>query len=574
MVYVFGTLLGLALVGFSIAKPVDHAIRDAPPTHEARSAIPSGFVDAGPASSNTMLKLRFALAQLTPDAIVNALYSVSDPKSAQYGRYLSKSEVEQLVAPKPDAVSAVNAWLQENGFTGSPLSPAGDWVGFEIPVEKANDLFHANFSVFTHGVSGARIVRTMSYSLPESLEGHVDLVHPTTSFPDPSAKGMIEAVQRPVPAPQSLNGKRDLAANCTNGTIPACLQELYNIPLTPAKNPSNRIGVTGRYGNIAHYAGLKQFLTLYRPDMDPNTNFTVDSVDGGVNDQDGPSASEADLDIQYTVGLATDVPVVFIYVNWNTTDGALDGYLDEVNQLLAEENPPQVLTTSYGAPETALSFALTDKLCKQYAQLGARGVSILYASGDSGVGCPEGDDTRFQPTFPSNCPFVTSVGGTAGFAPETAWPGSSGGFSNYYPRPAYQDAAVQAYLAQNSSDPSAFNVSGRAFPDVSAKADGFIVYIEGLYGLTGTSASSPTVASVIALLNDRLASEGKPPLGFLNPWLYSDAATAFTDVTTGNSTITCSAGAVPRGFDAVSGWDPVTGLGSPNFEELADILGF
>ena len=48
------------------------------------------------------------------------------------------------------------------------------------------------------------------------------------------------------------------------------------------------------------------------------------------------------------------------------------------------------------------------EMCKQYAQLGARGVSILYASGDSGVGCPEGDDTRFQPTFPSNCPLYVS----------------------------------------------------------------------------------------------------------------------------------------------------------------------
>ena len=112
--------------------------------------------------------------------------------------------------------------------------------------------------------------------------------------------------------------------------------------------------------------------------MDPNTNFTLDSVDGGTNDQDGPSADESvsicatsygsnkltgtrqDLDIQYTVGLATDIPVVLVFIGLNTTDGDLDGFLDEANHLLAEEHPPQVLTTSYGFTEGALSFALTE----------------------------------------------------------------------------------------------------------------------------------------------------------------------------------------------------------------------
>ena len=67
-----------------------------------------------------------------------------------------------------------------------------------------------------------------------------------------------------------------------------------------------------------------------------------------------------ELDIQYTVGLATDVPVEYIMVGVEWQDGALEGYLDEVNTLLSMDSPPQVLTTSYGMSEDSLSFELTE----------------------------------------------------------------------------------------------------------------------------------------------------------------------------------------------------------------------
>ncbi|EIW56212.1 subtilisin-like protein [Trametes versicolor FP-101664 SS1] len=543
--------------------------------HEARSSVPLDFFNTGPAPAEETLKLRFALAQSTPYAIVDALYKVSDPKSPQYGQHLSKSEVEKLVAPSSAAVDAVNAWLQQNSLNGTALSPSGDWVGFEVPVGKANTLFNANFSVFEHGTSGKQAIRTMLYSLPPSLQGHVDLIHPTTSFPAPVAKGEIVGIKRSV-EPVRL-AKRNLTADCTDETIPECVQFLYDIPLTPATNASNRLGVTGRFGNSAHFSFLQQFLEMFRPDMNSSITFSVVGIDGGTNDQTGPSVSEGELDIQYTVGLATNVPVTYYFLGDDFQDDGLDGYLDEVNTILAEENPPQVLTTSYGMTESAISFALTDKLCKAYAQLGARGTSILFASGDSGVGCPaEGDDLVFQATFPSNCPYVTSVGGTSGFPNEVSWPGSSGGFSNYFARPSYQDAAVDTFLAQlGDKNAGAFNRTGRAFPDISAAANGYIIFAAGLTGITGTSASSPVTASIIALLNDRLLSAGKPPLGFLNPWLYSEAAASFKDIVSGNNSIICDRTnpQLPRGFDTAVGWDPVTGLGTPSFTKLLALLG-
>ncbi|KAI0659022.1 subtilisin-like protein [Cubamyces menziesii] len=565
-------LAAFVLLGVATANPLK-ARSSSFRVHELRETLPQGFTEVGPAHPQQTLNLRLALAQSNPSGIVDTLYEVSDPDHASYGQYLSKEEVERFVAPQPSTLDAVNSWLQENNLTSKTLSPAGDWISIQVPVSKANELFNTNFTVFSHSGTGAQTIRTLAYSLPESLQGHVDLVYPTVSFPTsfaPKAPS-ASAVQGSYHAAVSRDG---ISTACANGTTPACLQALYDIPLTPAVNADNQLGVTGFYGNTAHYAWLETFLETYRPDMDPATNFSVYGIDGGDNDQNYPSVLEGELDIQYTVGLATDVPVTYYFIGPNTQDGDLDGFLDEANAILALDKLPQVLTTSYALEESSLSFALADKLCQAYAQISARGTTLLFASGDGGPGCGNDDGSLFQPMFPSTCPFVTSVGGTQNFSPEEAWVGSSGGFSNYYSRPPYQDQAVSAYLAAlGDANKGSFNASGRGFPDISAKADFFVVYAAGYYfPAFGTSAASPTVASIIALINDRLESAGRPQLGFLNPWLYKTGYQAFTDITTGNSTLQCSDDGPSHAWNASTGWDPVTGLGTPRFDKLLDLL--
>ena len=156
---------------------------------------------------------------------------------------------------------------------------------------------------------------------------------------------------------------------------------------------------------------------------------------------------------------------------------------------------------------------------------------------------------------------------------------------------------MSSYLSRlGSTNAGRFNASGRAVPDLSAAAANFPVYAAGFWfpNVTGTSASSPTMADVIALLNDRLISAGRPVMGFLNPWLYAGGYEAFTDVTTGNSSIVCDDGTnEQRGFNATEGWDPVsrrqdgvhccmrvlihsraqiTGFGTPSFDKLLKVL--
>ena len=150
---------------------------------------------------------------------------------------------------------------------------------------------------------------------------------------------------------------------------------------------------------------------------------------------------------------------------------------------------------------------------------------------------------------------VTSIGGTSNI-PETAVYFSSGGFSNHFTRPAYQETAVQQYLAyMGDTEAGLYNASGRGFPDVAAYALNFDVIIEGInVPVGGTSCAAPTFASVVSLLNDELTSAGRPVLGFLNPWLYSAAASALNDITEGNN-FACSN--MTTGFNATVGWDPV-----------------
>ena len=131
---------------------------------------------------------------------------------------------------------------------------------------------------------------------------------------------------------------------------------------------------------------------------------------------------------------------------------------------------------------------MTSTLCNAYMQLGARGTSVLYASGDGGVSGSQSENcTTFIPTFPSGesisslcrscthlsnigCPYLTSVGATTGTGPETAASFSAGGFSNLFSQPSYQSSAVSAYLQTlGSTDSGLFNSSGRAYPDVSAQ---------------------------------------------------------------------------------------------------------
>lgn len=564
------TLALLSLLAFTGAYATPHVPRTMR-VHERREEPPSGFVQRGAAPKDAVLTLRVALAQNDFSGLEKALYAVSTPGSAQYGQHLSKEEVEAFVAPSEETSAAVQSWLSANSLIATPISPAGDWLTFNITVEQANTLLDADFTTFTNEATGKDTIRTLSYSVPASLKEQISFVHPTVAFPiksvgSPIKKGVVNVVKAKSSANLSTNA---VPASCASEVTPSCLQALYGIPTAKATQSSNKLTVSGFIEQYANQADLASFLQEFRSDL-TGTTFTLQTLDGGVNPQSVADAGiEADLDIEYTVGIASGVPISFLSIGEDNQDD-IDGFLDEVNFLLSESVIPNALTTSYSFNEPDLPDSVATSLCNAYAQLGARGTSIFFSSGDGGVSGGQSQDcTTFVPTFPSTCPFITSVGGTTGVNPETAASLSSGGFSNIFSRPSYQTSAVSSYLtALGSTNSGLYNTTGRAFPDMAALATDYVIAWQGDFWLVdGTSCSTPLFASLVSLLNDELIAAGKSPLGFLNPLIYSSSG-AFTDITSGDNP-----GCNTNGFSATAGWDPVTGVGSPIFSGLRTAAG-
>ncbi|KAH8702808.1 Pro-kumamolisin, activation domain-containing protein [Phaeosphaeriaceae sp. PMI808] len=151
-------------------------------------------------------------------------------------------------------------------------------------------------------------------------------------------------------------------------------------------------------------------------------------------------------------------------------------------------------------------------------------LSILYGDSSIGSTCTVAGKAQFTTAFPAACPWVTMVGGITSNLLEAAWSSGGGGFSEIFGRSSAQS-------------------------------------------VSGTSCSAPTTAGTIQLLNNGRIAAGKKGLGFLNLWLYSTASTGFTDIKSGKIT-GCGGQIAGAGFSAVTGWDPATGLGTPNYGSL------
>ena len=266
--------------------------------------------------------------------------------------------------------------------------------------------------------------------------------------------------------------------------------------------------------------------------------------------------------------------------------------------------PTNVISISYGGAEASYPDFYMKRQCNEWMKLALQGVTTVMSSGDSGVGgkvCNGDSGKIFDPDFASTCPYVLSVGSTEWdrFDPSVPpTPGeplyevatkrfpSGGGFSNVFGIPSYQRDAVSAYFDQvESSLPfssyhhyvvdgnfssvtgGVYHHGGRAYPDVSAVGDRQVVYSNGSWYLVGgTSLSAPVFGAVVTLINEQRIAAGKGTVGFIHPVIYQHPE-AFNDITVGSNP-----GCNSTGFPAAKGWDPVTGLGTPNFAVLSQVL--
>ncbi|KAK8018040.1 hypothetical protein PG991_007230 [Apiospora marii] len=620
-------LLALALAALLCLVPVT-ANTSASIVVESLGQVPAGWMLAREASPTQNIRLRIALEQPNLDIFEQTLYDISTPHHPHYGRHLSRDELTEMMKPREESTNAVLSWLKSSGVPMSDIEDAGEWVNFKTTVGKAQYLLNTTFAIYKHIESGAEIRRTLQYSVPIAVKPHMTMIQPTTRFGQIRAKAPEELnnnefgfkqsraeVEIPSPINPSLN-----ITFCNSNATPDCLRALYSIGnYTADPNVPSIIGVAGFLEQWAKFDDLDLFLGKFAP-YAVTQNFSYVLVNDGQDNQTDTEqrCDEANLDVQYVSALAFNTNIRFYSTGGrgllipdpdgpDADDGQNEPYLDLATYILSlrDDELPTTLTTSYGENEQTVPEEYAKKVCNMFGQMGARGISVIFSSGEvisrqtteektdnavlftsSGPGsaCLTNDGmntTRFDPIFPTACPYVTSVGGTVGVEPESAAEFSSGGFSDIWPRPAYQETPVGIYL-QNLGDQWAglYNQSGRGFPDVAAQAEHFLIVDRyTMRPVSGTSASAPTFAAIISLLNNARMKNGLSPMGFLNPWLYSSArgGGGLTDITTGGS-VGCTGWSSSSGlptpyvpyasWNATQGWDPVTGLGTPLFDVL------
>ncbi|KAF2238600.1 tripeptidyl peptidase-like protein [Viridothelium virens] len=614
-------LLSLAVLGdVACGKPVytgDKVQSRTPYAVKDSYDVPAKWTREGPAPEDHHITLSIGLKQSRFGDLEKQLMEVSDPDHPRYGQHLTPEEVSKYIRPTEEASDDVHEWLSDNGVDLDTLShtQAGDWITVRLPVKQVEQLLDTEYSVYKHDEDGTRMVRAPEWSLPRHLHGHVDAIQPTNSFSRPSklskpnmkrsstlkpvskAEG---ALRVPLGTPGVQHPTVSQVCN-TSLVTPLCLRTLYGtVDYVPQVPGQNQIALCNYLNETNNRSDVSIFLQNFRPDAaGAGQQFTIDIIANGQNQQTPLSATqlgngqdiEGNLDAETILGISYPTPLTAYNTGGspdfipdvNTPTDTNEPYLTWITFVEGQSSVPQVISTSYDDDEQTVPPSFAARVCQEFAKFGVQGHTLLFASGDSGVGPTGGctsnngtNATAFIPEFPSTCPYITSVGATKNFAPEVAAFDSSnnfasgGGFSNYFARPYYQNTTVPQYIASlNGEYAGLFNASGRGYPDISAQGQRFAVVYDGeVISVDGTSAATPAASAVLSLVNDALIAAGKSPLGFFNPLLYKTAYAGFNDITSG-SAIGCGT----NGFAAKAGWDPVTGFGTPNFPKILSILG-
>ena len=301
---------------------------------------------------------------------------------------------------------------------------------------------------------------------------------------------------------------------------------------------------------------------------------------------------EANLDVQYITTTGQGSKSYFSY------DDHTSFLLPWISNIYNEANGqirPDIISISYGAPEEELLQSYCQSFDQELIKLALLGTTVFASAGDDGApgnskitNC---NDAIYEPTWPASSPYIVAVGATMG--PESGTPEvvcsagtgsgitSGGGFSNIYSKPLWQTNAVSKYFATVSTKPGpGYNMSNRGYPDIAMLGNKFFVVFGDKAGLfDGTSASSPSIAGMFATINSARKAAGKSTLGFLSPAIYASyddgSYSAWTrDITSGDNT--CIRQGTPQiccaqiGYHATEGWDPVSGVGVPKFQEMKD----
>ena len=539
---------------------------------QARPQFDQGPVDADLQLGNVTLVLRPSATQQA--ALEQLLAEQQDPASSNYHKWLTPETYAERFGASAADLEKIAAWLRSEGFTVRYTARGRDFISFGGTAGQVQAALHTEIHRYLVGAE-THFANASDLSLPAAIE--------------PMVAGVLGLHDFHPHAPHKQTSPNYTDAYGNNYLLPDDYAAIYDLA------PLYQFGYSGAGQNIA---------IMGQSDIDPADIATFRSSYGLVptNIQIVPTGTypgfttdeiEADLDLEWSGSVARLANLIYVY----SED------VDYSVYFAIDNNLAPVISESYGLCEYVVASNRMGLYNYQVeAQKGnALGITWLASSGDSGAaGCDYDVAIATQGlgvNLPASVPEVTAVGGTEfnegglsywnatngpyggsaiSYIPETAWndtlasgglAASGGGMSSVYQKPAWQ------------TGPGVPSDGARDVPDVSLDAsnvhDPYVVISGGGSLLVGgTSASAPSFAGMIAVLNQYLVQnqvQTAPGLGNINPKLYSMAAGSsagvFHDITTGSNIVPCQlktpdCSTGQFGYSAGVGYDLVTGLGS------------
>jgi kumamolisin len=454
---------------------------------------------------------------------------------------LSREEFARRHGADASDLSQVRAFAAAHGLKIVEENAGRRTVVLSGSVAQFSAAFSVHLQKMEHGGRSYR-GRTGSIEIPASLEGIIEAVLGLDSRPQAAPHFRI----RP-------------ASSDAASFSPPQVASLYGFP---AGSGVGQCVALIELGGGFRTSDLDTYFTNLQVNSPTVVAVSVDHAMNSPGNANGPDG-EVMLDIEVVGSIAPQARIA-VYFAPNTDAGFLDAITTAIHDA---GNKPSVISISWGGPESSWTSQAMTAMDDAFQAAAAMGITVCVASGDSGSsdGVNDGSD---HVDFPASSPFALACGGTrlnatpTGIASEVVWNdgpnngASGGGVSNVFPAAAWQ-TGISTVNAQGSKS----LLKMRGVPDVSGNADpetGYNVRIDGTNTVIGgTSAVAPLWAALIARFNQ---ISGKPS-GYLNPQLYKNP-TAFRDITQGNN----------GDFQAATGWDACTGMGSPNGPAMGNLI--
>jgi tripeptidyl-peptidase-1 len=252
-------------------------------------------------SADSTMALSIALSRQNLDQLESKLIKLSTPGQAEYGQWLEKDEIESQFPVVDDA--SVVSWLHKAGI--SNIARYGALLNFTGSVDNVNQLLNTSFGYYQSGESVK--LRTTQYSIPDELASYIDVISPTVYFGKTRSAAPVISKSHQLQARKS--SPTEVSPACQTSITPSCLKEMYNVgDYVPKPAAGSRIGFGSFLNQSAQQADLKAYQALFNI---TSQNFTVELINGGVDNQDAPKADvgEANLDVQLISAVSHPLPI-------------------------------------------------------------------------------------------------------------------------------------------------------------------------------------------------------------------------------------------------------------------------